>query len=261
MRSLKIFGYFLYRDFYVNMFKSRDFWINSIILYPLVAIISFGYLLPRTFFTGITPLFVTIIFAGNSIIHILSQSEDYNIGLLEDIEHDRYVDYQITILSPRLVIFERILFSSLFTFLLLLPYYPIGKLLLQSTIDTSNTNWFMIFIMLYLGLFCFCAYHAMAACVMKGSYQIMQLWARFNIPMIMLGGLWVPWYTMKAFSPTVAYILLINPAIYITEGFRQAFVGGDQFLPYWICISALAAYSLIFTLCAFYFFKKKLDHI
>ena len=96
---------------------------------------------------------------------------------------------------------------------------------------------------------------------MQSSNRVVQYWTRFNIPLILFGGFWTPYAILKHFSPTLAYINLANPIVYITEGLRQALVGGQQFLPLWFCIVMMLGISTICILATFYLFKKHVDHI
>lgn len=260
-QSLYIFTQFLRRDIIVFFQEVSDFFINNVLFFPLVFAFSFAYLQTNIFFGPGQEKLGTMIFVGNILVIIMVMTYKQTIELLFDLVGNRFIDYQISILQPRLVILERIIFTTLFTFLMALPFYPVAKLALWHYIDTSHMQWGAFIIILFLGSLCCSAYHMLAACYMSSPSQITTLWARVNIVLITLGGFWIPLFVIKKFSTTLTYLVYLNPLIYISEGLRQAIIGGEQFLSINTCIGALCMYSVIFTLLALYYFKQRTDHI
>ena len=51
------------------------------------------------------------------------------------------------------------------------------------------------------------------------------------IPMMMLGCAYFPWARLEAI-PWLKYVVLVNPLVYMSEGFRAAFTRGDH-MAYW----------------------------
>ncbi len=255
-----IFWHFFKRDWYVHAKKLPGMLLNYSLLYPAMYAICFAYLQARIYF-GNDVKQGTILFAGNILVVILLLSYKLTIDLLFDLQNNRFIDYQITILHPRLVILERILFASIFTFIMMVPFYPVSKLLLQHNLDTSHTSWPHVMLILYVGSLCCSAYHQYATLVLKYGNQITSLWARVNNTLIIFGGFWIPLHVMQKYSPLFARFILLNPALYITEGLRQAIIGGPEFLPFWRCIGMLLIFSVAFTLLSWYQFKKRVDHV
>ena len=132
---------------------------------------SLSYLQANIIFRTQQTTSTTIFLVGNALLVILVVSFVLSISLLFDFEQNRFIDYQLSILHPKLIIIERIIFSSLFTFVLMLPFFPVSKLLLQDGVAMSNASWPQTFLMLYAGaLFC-SSYHLLAVCVMKNHQQ------------------------------------------------------------------------------------------
>lgn len=257
--NLKIFLQFLRRDIYVQMQHISTYLMNYVVIQPLIWSLVTGYLQANTYFGTHNVTQNTILFSGTIVIPLLMVTFINTMELLFDLTSIRYVEFQITILPPVLIIIERILFSSLLTFAMVVPFYPISKLLLNNYLDTSNANWFQIIILLYFGALCCSAYHLMTACIMKNTSQITSLWKRCNSPMIDFGGMWIPWVVMYRFSPTLGYLAYCNPLIYITDGLKQAMIGGPEFMPVLSCIGILCLFTIVFTTGAWYFFKKRTD--
>ena len=260
-RSLVIFLRFLQRDFHEYRKQIKHFLVNYGVLRPLFFSFSFAYIQANVVFQTQQTKFVTVFLIGNTMMILLVLSFTLAYPLLFDFEQERFIDYQISMLDPKLVILERIVFSSLFCFVVMLPFFPVAKLILQSSFDSSHSSWPQAFLILYLGSLCCCAYHFLAVCIMKGSGSIISLWMRVNIPLLILGGLLVPLHVIQKLSPLFSFIIYLNPIIYLTEGLRSAILGTPEFLPVSTCAAALLGFSVLFTLLTFYFFRKKTDHI
>lgn len=261
MHTLQIFLQFFWRDVYVYCRQASTYIINYAILYPCMHSFIMGYTFPNIYFGPHSELAATTMFAGTIVVNLVVLANIVNIGLLFDLENVRYVDYQITLLSPRLVIVQRILFTSLFTFIILAPFFPIAKLLLGSWFVTTKASWPALFLVLYLASLCCSAYTQFYACLVPSSRSLRSYWMRINFALITFAGFFIPWHVMKQFSALMGYALLFNPLLYITEGIRQALLDSDQYLSLGICCGMLIVWSCILTMLAWHFFKKRVDHI
>lgn len=261
MQSMRIFLEFFLRDLYVYRRQSGTYIINYCLIYPVMHSFILGYVFPSLYFGPDAALAATTMFAGTCVVNLVVLANIVNIGLLFDLENVRYIDYQITLLSPRLVIVQRILFTSLFVFFILFPFFPIAKLLLGSWFVTTNTSWPALFLILYLSALCCSAYTQFYACLVPSSRHLRSFWMRINFALITFAGFFVPWHVTKQFSSILGYALLFNPLLYITEGLRQAILGSSEFMPLWVCCSMLLFWTCILTLLAWKLFKKRVDHI
>ena len=259
--SVLIFWQFFKRDIHVHVKNIQDYILNYVISFPILFGITFAFLMGRIYFEKGADASGTLLFAGNIIIVLMLLTYKEAITLLFDLKGSRIIDYQITLMHPRLVILERIVFSALFTFIMSLPFFPVAKLVLWSHFDTSNASWPALILMLFFGSFCVASYHQCAALVLESPEQISSLWARMNNVLISFGGFWVPWYAIYQYDPLLGSIVRINPILYITEGIRQALIGGDQFFGIAHCVAMLSLFTCIFILASWYLFKKRVDHI
>ncbi len=258
--TIKIFFYFLWRDIYVHSKKFHANIINYALLYPLNYAFSFVYLQAGIYFKNNSLYMGTLIFAGNIMLPMMILTYNVTFALLFDLEKNRFIDYQIILLSPRLVLLERIIFATLFSFILTIPFFPISKLLLGNHLDLSNVSWPALIGMLFVGSLCFASYQLLAACVLK-SNQIRTFWTRVNGLFITFGGFWIPLKVMAQYSTILGICVQLNPALYVTEGVRQAILKGSLFFSIPHCITVLLSMSTLFTILAWYFFKKRTDHI
>ncbi len=261
MNTALIFWQFLKRDMYVLKHRIRTLAITYVVITPALYTFENAYLRANLFFAHGGSKLNMVMFTGDLIFLLMIITYKITVDLLFDLEQTKFTHYQMSVLGPRLFLLERIVFRTMFTFVLLLPFFPIAKLLARDLLDTSNISWPLTFLILLLGSLCGTAYHQLAMCILKGSHQIGHFWSRFNITILMLGGSMFPWHTAVEFSKVFGYALLLNPFIYVTEGLRQTIIGGPEFISLKTCIAALMTFSIIFIIMGWYFFKKKTDHI
>lgn len=256
-----LFFRFAQRDYYLYRNRIKKYILNYACIYPMLHAFSFGFLQSQIYFNESNIMLGTILFTGNFLLVVVLLTYKLSIELLFDIEGDRYIDYQLTILRPQLILLERIVFTSIFSFFILLPYFPVAKLLLGNYLVTANISWIKLFGILYASCLMTASYNHMAATILPSTDEIGFFWRRINIPLFTIGGFWIPWYAMNNFSPILGTISLLNPFLYITEGIRQSILGQSQFLSVGTCLGTLILFSIIFTVVTFFVFNKKMDHI
>ncbi|MDR3551072.1 MAG: ABC transporter permease [Candidatus Babeliales bacterium] len=258
--SALVFLRFLQRDIYSYRQRVYTYLINYAVIYPVLYAFAIGYLQSNSYF-GNNPLQGSSLLIGHLLIIIIVFANMLNIGLLFDFENHRFIDYQVTLLNPRLILLERILFASIFTFAISMPFFPIAKLVLGDAFVTTQTSWLKTFLMLFVSsLFC-ATYTQFMVCIIPNSRKLRSYWMRINFVLNTLGGLFIPWYVINKLSLTLGSIALINPLLYITEGLRQSILAQPEYLPFWLCICMLLIFAIAFTLLSFHFFKKRVDHI
>ena len=258
-RTFYIFCQFIRRDIQVYRHRLPTLLVNLALIYPILYTISFAYIQSRAYF-GADITARTVLFSGNITLLALVVSFTFAFTLLYDLEGDRHIDYLITLLPPRLILIERIMFDSLSVFFLITPFFPVCKLILGDQFYTNNASWTTLYIVILVASFCCTAYNLLAACTLR-LHQIENFWARFTAPLDIFGGAFVPLSIMKATIPLLGTLALANPFIYITEGTRSAILGTDEFIPATTCILVLILFTLFFMFCSFHSLKKRMDYI
>lgn len=259
--QLKVFWQFMIREWYARRDGFKANAVNYALIYPIVFAIQSAFLQAHANFDSPSKEFNTIFFAGNILLVLLLFTYKQNIELLFDLETKRFIDYQITLLNPFLVLLQRIMFTGIYAFFIAAPYYPMGKLLLPNYLDFDNADWLKIFALLFAGSLCISAYHMLVACALKSSAHIGSLWNRLNSPLLNFGGFWVPLAVIKSYSALFSYAVFLNPFIYLTDGIKNAITGSEQFLPFWFCFGMLWCFTLIFIGLCWWQFKKRTDCI
>jgi len=259
-QSLSIFYAFLRRDFYNAWKTTKDIAFNWAILVPVMYVCMNGYIQPGVML-GKTSQLNMVMFIGSILLSVQVLSFKASIELLFDLLGDRFIDYQLTLLSPRLIIIERIFFATCYTFALLLPYYPMSKLLLGDLFNTQATSWPAVILVLTASAFLISAYNIFICCILNAPHELRKVWVRINNPLFMLGGFWAPWYVVMKASPILGYLSLANPFMYMSEGLRSAFLGTPDFFPVPLCVAVLLGLGCVFTFLALRQFKRRVDHI
>jgi len=144
-----VFLQFLKRDFYSYKSQIKDYLINFGLVRPFLFAISFAYLQANVIFQTQQKEMCTFFLIGNMMIILMVLTFSLSFKLLFDLEGKRFIEYQISHISPKLLFLERILFSTLFTLFVMLPFFPMTKLILQSYLVTTHTSWIEVFVIMW----------------------------------------------------------------------------------------------------------------
>ncbi len=259
--TLGTFLQLLWRDFYVFSTRIKNYGINYLIIYPILAIITFGYIQPGIYFGPGNTKTSIVLLIGTFCINMLSFCYTLMSPFVFDLESDRFTDYQILLLPPRWLLAELIIFPAVLAALVSVPFFLIAYAILPGYFDGLATNWPALLLVVLCAAFYCASYIMMALCIIRKATSIRQFWLNFNWPLVVIGGLWIPWHLLNDHLPWLGTIALLDPFTYFTEGVRSALIGTPQFIDYRYCIVALLFSSCIFSIVAAYFFKKKMDHV
>lgn len=259
--SLNIFAQFFKRDCYVQWQQKNRYIIDYFILYAPLYTMVYCYLQPRIFFGPNGHTLGTTVFVGTLALEIIILSFRTSVDLILDLEKTRFTEYQITLINPRLFVLQKMLFAACLTFCITLPFYPIAKLIAGSNFDTSKTCWPLVYMVVAAGSLFSASFNLACLFVAKKYSRVPNMWMRVYNPLIFLGGFWIPFHVMQRFSPFLGTIVLFNPVLYLTEGLKTAFMGGNQFLPVGYCVAGLLTYAMLCMIIAWYHFKKNVDHL
>ncbi|KIX85521.1 hypothetical protein J120_00930 [candidate division TM6 bacterium JCVI TM6SC1] len=257
--SISQFMALVHRD--IHMLKNRiwTYVINYGMIYPIVYTFCFAYLQTRIYFGPENITLRSTLFIGNILLVMLILIYKLTVETLLDLESHKFVAYLANSSSCATVIVERIIFISIFSFLVLVPFYPFAKLLLGTQFDTTHAWWPGTFLVLLCSCW-FCTSYCMCAMVyMPTTKALTNFWTRVNQPLFTFGGFWIPLATLSSYSPVLGYLSYANPFIYITEGLRRSLLANPNFLNLYICCSFLSLAGIILTILAIYLFKKRLD--
>lgn len=260
LRSCAVTMQLMRRDFVVQKSKLKDQFINVIFLHPILWSIA-NLIQTNIFFGAKSPWYATVLFAGAPTLPLLLISYHTVFELFYDLEGNRFINYQLSLLDARFILIERLIVSTIICFLSLVPYYPISYFfVLKSHVSFHNVQWGLAYLLLFLASLCLSAYHLCAA-VMLRKETLNILWNRVNHTLMALGGVWIPSSLLKQWWEPTEYFLLFNPLHYISDGLRGIIVPSPDFMPYQQSVIGLCVLSILFTITAIKSFRKRVDHV
>lgn len=184
------------------------------------------------------------------------------VELLTDFNGDRIISYYLTLPIPAwMVLMSKALYFACTNFILSLAMFPLGKICLWNRLDLINVSYVKLVAILFVQSFfySFCSFWCTS--VIADISKIGSVWSRFIFPLWFMGGFQFSWYALHSFVPLIAYVDLINPMIYITEGTRAALLGQEEYLSYGLCFLMIILFSVLFMVIALGKLKKRLDFI
>lgn len=262
LRSLSIFWSLMQRDFFVHKKDFLQHVLNSVIISPLLFGFSFAYIQKTVYFGSNIAAAQqgTIMFVGTMIIPMIVVSYKLLAELLFDLEGNKFICYQMTLLNPRLILLQRILFAWIYTTLLTIPFFPIATLVAGHNLDLHAINWVSFYAVIAISILCCASYNMFMLTLLKIEH-LKSFWIRVNWPLINLGGFWIPLAVIKNFSPMLGFLAHLNPVTYMLEGMRSAVTGLPTFMPASFCFGMLVLFTGLCMCLSFVFFKKRVDHI
>lgn len=251
---------FFKRDFCITAAKLADYTVNYLIISPFIFNIGVGYLQAPLYFAHDPTAFCMRMLPGNLLILVMALTFRTAFDLLFDLENNKFISYQITLLNPRLILVERVIFGTVYTFCSVAPFFLIAKISLGQLFNTTATSWPAVFLVTLAGSFCCAAYHLLAICFIS-TKQVSMLWIRVNFFIIMLARLPIPIQQAKSYSALLSCAMYASPIGYFVEGINRALTGDERFFPLIVSISILCLTGIACTVISWFVFKKRIDHV
>lgn len=242
----------IFKQIFVDKFIDLSIWI-------MLTTIVTSYILP---YFGLTTDFGVFQLGGLIAAAGLFELYASTIDLVSDFEGDRIISFNLALPFPSwmAIVSKAAYFFIIYTILALLMI-PIGKICLWNQFDLALVNWpklLLIIIMLSIFYACFVLW---VSSIITNMTKMGQVWSRFVFPMWFLGGFQFSWMASYKTLPWLAIANLINPMIYITEAVRVALLGQDGFINFWLCLMAIALFSIICLYLGIVSLKKRLDFV
>lgn len=258
---LKVLWQFLLRDFYIFSKRTFRYFVNYSLIMPAVYSIGYGYFLSRIVFGETETMKSLIMFLGVIVFVIFPLGYSLNTEFLFDLQTNKFIEYQILQINPSLVILEKIVFSTIATFIISSLFYPISSLFVYEIFKIASVSIPKFILIFFLGSLMTSAFFIASMCCFKNVSQSNYFWKYLCYPMIQLGGFLTPWSVIFKTSKFLGYLVYINPIIYFTEGIRSSMTHLNDLLPYTYSALSLLLFCIIFVVAALITFKMKVDHI
>ncbi len=240
----------LQRDVHV-LFKNVWLFMVRAVMQPLLLMFVFTYVFPKigqgvgggaageaaftsTLVAGVVGL--AIIFQGIQAVALPLVQE---FGYSKEIE-----DRVLAPLPTRAVGVQKIVtgvFNALFAALLVFPIAYI----VPATDVHLDIHWLTLLTLAPLA-----AWVAGALGLVLGTkvapQQVSYLFALVVLPLTFLGCLYYPWKALEA-VPWLQVAVLVNPLVYMCEGFRAALTSGSPHMSLWAVYGALLGFAVVLT--------------
>lgn len=182
--------------------------------------------------------------------------------LIGDITSDKTIQYELIMPISQWAVFLKIVCVNAYrSFSVSIFTLPCGMIYIYFckglTVPLKGIFYYYFFLIIaniffgFFGLF-------LASFMYKVS-DIRNVRMRILFPLWFLAGFNNSWQVMYEVAPKVAYLLLINPFVYIMEGSRAALLGQEGFINYWICIGMIVVWSVVLGYIGISRFLKRLD--
>ena len=131
---------------------------------------------------------------------------------------------------------------------------PVGWVVMGG-LDLSHASWPLMLSVAVLVAMLSAAIGLVLGCAI-GQTQIGLMFSLFITPMIFFGCTYYPWQALSAF-PTLQRLVLVNPLVYASEGFRGALVPQLPHLPLAAVTLALVGFNTLLLTIGLRLFRKK----
>jgi len=257
-QNIRIFFYLLWRDLLVLRSRFWSIFIDNVVILVTV-IILFGSLMPRM---GMPKELIGPLFIGNMVMSFFQIGFSLSARLVNDITFNRFIDYQIGLpLSIGWLIATYIVNFIIETALVTLPILYFGMLLLGNKFIIVQTSWLAFITVYILSLILFATLFLFYSFAYNYHWFWPNIWTRRIEPLFAFSSVFIVWRKLYLLSPIWGIVFLLNPITYVTEGLRSTLIGGETFIPTWICILAILVGISINLFLLFPRIKKRLDLI
>lgn len=225
---VRIFGALLYRDMVVLKQRLYGLFIDGLII-ALTELCIFGVLFPLF---GMPAHFAPALCIGALVSLCLLLSNWCAYTKLYERTHTHTFDYYLMLPVAKTIIFaEQIVAFAIEFIILTIPIILIAYRLLPQLfpLDSVSIPLFFIFYLL-LPVF-FSTFMIALSYHYSYEYFTINLWPRRLEIMFSLSAMYVTWYSLKALSPLLATLFLLNPTTYFVEGLRASLIAGDFLSP------------------------------
>lgn len=228
-------------------------------IWVVLSVLVSAYIMP---YFGLNADFGPFQFAG--IVASLGIFQLYSnvFQLSADLEGDRVINYGLTLPIPSwMAIMSKSAYYAITYLTLSLIMLPIGKICLWNQLSLQAISYDKLLIILVLQSIFYACFVPWTVTFIKSLSNLGSVWARFIFPLWFMGGFQFSWTALHSALPSVSYINLLNPVIYVTEGTRAALLGQPGYMNFWICCAMLITFSVACAWHALIRMKRRLDFV
>ena len=259
MHYITILFYFFKRDFLIHKKTFLNDCINYGILWPLTFGLSFTVLRKNILFSNQDIHFGSMILVGSVVVPMMVIAYRITFDLMFDLEGRKYILYQISVLPVKLILLQRVLFASLYTFVISSLLFPASIIFLQGHFIIESHSWFLLLTFLFLSSVAMSAMQQLFA-VLLTVEKLHIFWVRVNGVLMSMGGSFIQ-TTPLLKVPVIGILCFANPVFHIAEGVRHILFPTLATMNVGIISGYLIFITGSATVLTSYFLKKRIDHI
>ena len=258
--SLSAFGALLLRDLQV---LKKTFWQFAVrtIMQPLMLVFVFTYVFPKIGQgVGGSPAgeaaFSTLLMAGVIATSMVFQGvQAVALPLVQEIGFTREIEDRVMApLAIWAIALEKIVSGALQGLLAGLVVFPLAAFIPATPVHLSFHWGYLITvtpIAAVLG-----AAMGLTMGTLIEPRQVALLFSIVILPMTFLGAIYYPWVHLGPI-PWLKWFVLINPLVYMSEGFRLSLTRGIPHMPVAAIYAALIGFTVLLTLVGIQGFRKR----
>lgn len=230
------------------------------VVQPLLLVFVFANVFPRIS-QGVgggagASRFTTILVPGVvALAVVINGVQAVAVNLIQDIGYNREIeDRVLSPISVRMVALEKIGFGALEGLFAGLVVFPVAAIVPATPVYVHIHWWVLVTV-------------APLACVASASLgltlgtlleprSVTFLFSIVLLPLTMLGGLYYPWSRLGPI-PWLQVAVLVNPLIYMSEGFRAAMVSKVPHMPLYGVYLALSLFTVVLTTTGVKGFRRR----
>ncbi len=241
IESMPVFWRLIYVDLLIfkPVYKDRLF---DYFIYVSLMVLIMGYLLTGFGVRADFGMFTAATLVGTSgMFDVFPRA----VAIVSDLSESKVITYDLTLpISGWLTIVRMGVSNAIRCVSLSIFALPFGLLFVWPQFNPANVSWGWFFALLCSNALMYGFFSIFLSSCIENMSKIGSMWIRVVFPLWMLGGFQFTWEMMYAKSPLLAYVLLLNPFLYTTEGMRAAILGQSGSLP--IALSFFAGLALTF---------------
>ncbi|MFN8019516.1 MAG: ABC transporter permease [Acidimicrobiales bacterium] len=246
----------LARDLYVLRHNLREF-IPRTVLQPLLLVFVFTYVFPKIGQSvgGNNSAFSTMLVAGVLASVILFQGiQSVALPLVSEFGYTREIEDRVLAPLPvELVAVEKVVAGALQCVLAAAIVFPIAYFVPATPVHITY-HWAVLLTLVPLACVGAAALGLMFG-TMFDPRTVPLLFGIIVVPLTFLGCIYFPWQALEAI-PWLQVVVLANPLVYISEGFRAALTPVPH-MSLWAIYPVLTAFTALFLWRGIEGFKKR----
>ena len=252
------FGALLLRDLVVLRKNAKEF-IPRTLLQPLLLVFVFAYVFPKIG-QGVgggahAAEFSTALVAGVVGLAIIFQGiQSVALPMVQEFGYTREIEDRVLAPMPvNLVALEKVTAGALYGAVSAALVFPIATIVPATPVHL-DINWPVLLTLLPLACF-MCGSLGLAFGTRFEPRTVPALFGIVVLPLTMLGCIYYPWQSLHA-VPWLQKVVLVNPLVYMCEGFRAALTQGPH-MSLWAIYPAVIGFAALFLTVGLAGFRKR----